>query len=286
MIKHMKVKGITFDTVDEQKIIDTLSKKNYYFKLTAYRNNFTKDTFGKYQNLDFACLTDLASIDAQFRYYLLKLSLNIEHGVKTTLVDLITRNDTEDGYSIISDFREYDQFNYDTTMKYLKRNKYLHDLYIKHKSHPSAWMFLEVATFGALSSFVDFYFKRTKNKKIEQAHKYLKYAKNIRNACAHNNSILVNLFSEKEHIARPNASVVSIADNMGHINRSQVMDMKVNDLVCLFYLHKKFTSNVAYKHFQREGKRFLERTLRHKEYYLDNKKLIDFYTIVSKLINY
>ncbi|MBF7122493.1 Abi family protein [Pediococcus pentosaceus] len=286
MIKHMRKKGITFESTDERSAINTLSSKNYYFKLTSYRKNFEKNQFGKYKNLDFGYLTDLASIDAQLRYYLLQLSLNIEHGIKTILIDLITKDPKEDGYSIIKDFRSYNQFGYDQTMIYLKKNSYLKDLYIKHKAHPSVWMFLEVAPFGTLSTFVDFYFKRTNNKRIETAHKFLKYAKNIRNACAHNNSILVNLFSDKERLRFANTSVVSLGIPMG-LTHKLMRDRKVNDLVCLFYLHKTFSTSVeSYEHFKREGNRLLNRALRHKNYYEGNANLSTFYNILNALINY
>ncbi len=59
-----------------------LDNVNYYFKLASYRVNFPKNYDKKYINLDFAYLTDLASIDMQLRDYLLDLSLDIEHGIK------------------------------------------------------------------------------------------------------------------------------------------------------------------------------------------------------------
>lgn len=285
MIQHMKDKGISFDIVDEASAKDTIANKNYYFKITAYRKNFVKGIDGKYKNLDFAYLSDLASIDAQLRYYLLQLSLNIEHGIKTTIIDLITRDPHEDGFSIVEDFRLFNQFGYDQTMNYLKKNSYLHDLYMKHKERPSVWMFLEVATFGTLSTFVDFYFQRTHNRKIEIAHKFLKYAKNIRNASAHNNSILVNLFSDKEKLKFPNTSVVSIASELG-IQRELVFDRKVNDLVCLFYLHNKFTSSKASEHFSHVGIRLLDRACRHQNYYVDNESLTKFYKLFKQLVEY
>lgn len=101
LIQHLKAKGITFNymsTSEAQRMLDTT---NYYFKLSSYRKNFVKSSQGRYINLDFAYLTDLAAIDAQLREYLLELTLDIEHGIKTFIITNVSNNPNEDGYSII-----------------------------------------------------------------------------------------------------------------------------------------------------------------------------------------
>lgn len=253
MIEHMKDKGIKFELVSEEEAIQMLATKNYYFKLTSSRKNFHK-VGGQYEHLDFAYLTDLASIDMQLRGYLLRISLDIEHGIKTRIIDLITKDPREDGYSVVKDFSKFNQRGYDQTMKYLRRNDYLHDMYIKHRNHPSIWMFLEVATFGVLSRFVDFYYERSRNKDVKVAHTLLKYAKHIRNASAHNNAIMVNLFTIKEQVKHRNTMVVMYATRMG-IDASILTDMKVNDLVSLYSLHRRFSSIRAQALTKKEGKK-------------------------------
>lgn len=284
MIAHMKEKGIKFELVSEPEAIQMLTTKNYYFKLTSYRKNFHKVN-GIYESLDFAYLTDLASIDMQLRRYLLGISLDIEHGIKTRIIDLITKDPHEDGYSIVKDFRRFNQHSYEQTIKYLKHNDYLRDLYLKHRAHPSIWMFLEVATFGTLSKFIDFYFTRSANKDVKVAHTLLKYAKHIRNASAHNNSILVNLYSPAERLFHRNNAVVRYASIMG-LNSKLLSDMKVNDLVCLFYLHKRFSSAQAHEYTKKQGKILLHRAHRHSNYYQNSNELISFYKVFYSLINY
>ena len=81
LVEHMQEKGIKFEITNPKDARYMLDNINYYFKLASYRVNFPKDENGKYINLDFAYLTDLASIDMQLRDYLLDLSLDIKHGM-------------------------------------------------------------------------------------------------------------------------------------------------------------------------------------------------------------
>ena len=73
-IEHLKKKGVKFNYISEDEAIKYLSDNNNYFKLRAYRKSFEKYTEGenegKYIDLDFAMLKDLAIIDMRFRYTL------------------------------------------------------------------------------------------------------------------------------------------------------------------------------------------------------------------------
>lgn len=284
-IDHMSAKGINFDVINETDAKIMLSKVNYYFKVTSYRSNFVKNSDNKYQNLDFAYLTDLASIDMQLRDYLLDLSLDIEHGIKVVILELITNDANEDGYSIVQDFKNAHEGQYTQTLDYLKRNKYLKDMYDKHHDNLSVWTFLEVMTFGTLSMFVDFYLDRTGTRKVRRIHNYLKYSKNIRNACAHSNPLLVNLFSGREFLRRPSAPVQTAANKIG-IQNNYLQDIKINDLVSLFYLHRDMQSIQMSSHRCRQGKRLITRFHRHEEWYADNVQLNTFFSILDKLIDY
>ncbi|MFC3932987.1 Abi family protein [Streptococcus dentapri] len=102
--------------------------------MAAFRKNFKKRD-GKYVNLDFEYLKDLASIDMQIRNLLLSISINTEHFIKTELSRLINNNPKEDGYSIIKKFqksKEYKRY-YDLTKKKFKQFRYQHDMYEKRK---------------------------------------------------------------------------------------------------------------------------------------------------------
>ena len=66
MIKHLKDKGVAFDSITEQEALALLRQNTYFYKITSYRKNFRKEN-GLYQNLDFAMLADLAIIDLYSR---------------------------------------------------------------------------------------------------------------------------------------------------------------------------------------------------------------------------
>lgn len=285
LINHMESKNITFDKMSKSDALYLLNNKNYYFKVASYRVNFSKDSNGKYNNLDFAYLSDLAVIDMHLRNYLLSLCLDIEHGIKLRLINYISNDIDEDGYSIVNDFKEKYPSQFNQTLLYLKKNKYLNDMYEKYKENTPIWVFLETTTFGNLSMFVEFYNKRKKVKSINQISHHLKYCKNIRNACAHNTPLLVNLFSDKEFLSRPSAAVMSIATTM-NIPNNQVHDLKINDLISTFYLHKKIQSKKMGEHKFEEGNALINRFNLNSEWYSDNPKLTTFLSILQKLVDY
>ena len=81
LVAHMKEKGIEFSIISEEDAIDFLSNHNYYLKLASYRTNYKKISSGKqagqYQNLDFAYLIELSTIDMYLRYIIVQMSLDI-----------------------------------------------------------------------------------------------------------------------------------------------------------------------------------------------------------------
>lgn len=285
LIKHMLKKGIGFNIADQSQARTMLTKVNYYYKLSSYRSNFPKDEKGQYVHLEFAYLTDLASIDMQLRDYLMDLSLDIEHAIKVVLLNLIANDPKEDGYTIVGDFQNQYQAQYHQTIQYWKSNKYLHDFYQKRHEDVAIWVLMETMTFGTLSMFVDFYFDRTETKQVRKIKNYLRFCKNIRNACAHSNPLLVNLFSDREFLRKPSAPVTTAASQIG-INRSYLQDLKINDLVSVFYLHKSLQSHKMSEHRCRQGRRLIKRFHRHADWYADNTQLNTFFRILTILIDY
>ena len=103
-IKHCEEKGVQFNKISKSKAIMYLEDNNNYFKLRAFRKNYVKDlNLGKYTNLDFADLVDLAIIDNRLRRILLEMSLSIEHFSKVHLLKVLQETG-EDGYAIIQDY--------------------------------------------------------------------------------------------------------------------------------------------------------------------------------------
>lgn len=131
LIKHMKTKGITFNLIDETAAKHFLEEHNYYFKLSAYRNNYLKhqtgDNKGKYIHLDFSYLKELSVIDMHLRYLLLELCLDIEHAIKIALINDAVINPEEDGYKIINKYLQHYTISATT-----HKGAYCSDLINKH----------------------------------------------------------------------------------------------------------------------------------------------------------
>mgnify|MGYP000181725293 FL=1 len=106
-IEHLKDKGILFNIMDESDAKKYLEQNNNYFKLTAYRKNYNKHpdgkNKGKYINLEFAYLVDMAIIDMRLRYQIVHMALDIEHHAKLQLLRKLDEYD-EDGYQIVQDY--------------------------------------------------------------------------------------------------------------------------------------------------------------------------------------
>ncbi|KAF0351650.1 Abi family protein [Pediococcus pentosaceus] len=280
----MKERNIQFEIVSESEAIAFMESNNYYFKLASFRKNFPKLN-GKYLNLDFAYLQDLAAIDANLRRYLSDVSLAVEHGLKVKILDLITKNKNEDGYSIVQEFRNEKPKSYGRVLSYLKANSYSRDLYKKHHKEPAIWVFLEVAPFGDLSQFIEFYYKKYPSRPLKVIINNMRFAKNIRNAAAHSNPILVNLFTTEDFLPHPTQAVVSEA-NLMSIDPKLLTDMKVHDLVALFYLNKLLTSDAARNHFYEHGQMVLTRFNRHSNYYETLPSINQFKAILSNIVDY
>ena len=98
-------KGISFELIDETEAEIFLRESNYYFKLKAFEKNYSKyasgDNKGKYYKLEFAYLKELSTIDMHLREIIRSMSLDIEHFLKVRLLNDISEDENEDGYSIV-----------------------------------------------------------------------------------------------------------------------------------------------------------------------------------------
>lgn len=142
LVTHLASKGVTFETISQGQAITFLDKNNYYYKLASFRKNFKKKD-GKYVNLDFAYLQDLASLDMKIRNILLNMAVNVEHFIKVELSRQININDSEDGYSILVDFKRSKYGNYyEITKRKFKQSRYQSAMYEKRKRDYPYWALL------------------------------------------------------------------------------------------------------------------------------------------------
>ncbi|MFM1545296.1 Abi family protein [Streptococcus mutans] len=284
LVNHLEEKGITFRNISKGQAITFIDKTNYYYKIAAFRKNFKKRD-GKYIDLDFEYLKDLASIDMQIRNLLFSISINTEHFIKTEISRLINNNSKENGYNIIKEFqnsKEYKKY-YNLTKKKFKQSRYQHDMYEKRKKDYPYWALLEHMDYGCLIKFIKFYYSKYKNKSksLKKAVELGDNARYIRNACAHNSVFIINVFEENSKLNNVNANVTTLAKQIGVYKFKNYK--KVNDLLSLCALSKAYCSKPVLEYQRKDLDNFLERCYRNKDYYRKNLELTKMITVFEKI---
>ncbi|HBM3604788.1 TPA: Abi family protein [Listeria innocua] len=303
-ITYMKHKGITFNHITEDAAKDYLSQNTYYYKVTAFRKNIAKVN-GKYTSLDFGLLSDLATIDMHLRYALIKINLDIEHTLKALLVNVITKSNAEDGYTIVKEYDTYcknklleekpkfKEKNYiPVDKKIMSRNKkidgYHYDLYTKRKNNPPIWVLIELMSFGELIRFVEFYYDSNKyNKKLfTPAFILLKYTKNLRDSAAHSRPLLLDVVLPKQITPTQNATQYAEKAGVEKLERRNlVSNKKIHDFICMLILHDEYIKSDTMKYDRKiELANIIERCTKRSHYYKDQADLIRVYRVLSKIL--
>lgn len=282
----LRDKGVSFNFVSEDDAIKRLRESTYYFKMSVFRKNFRKDQNGKYIGLDFASLNDLGILDMRFRNILLEASLDLEHAIKTSILANITLDTNEDGYSIVKDFFETSFLNKDEILsKISKRGNYLFPVYKKHNETLSVWVLFELLSFGQFGEFLEFYYKRVTLNKSRYAvpSRLFRYAKNVRNAAAHNNPLIINL---------TRGDIVSVPDEIAQLRRRIGLKNSISnkqrmiDILSLFHLHSIFCSAGIKNNFLNELTVFNDRCLRDRKFYEKDSLPEEYFIAFSKILAY
>ena len=250
-IAHMKAKGITFELVSEEEAAAHLTDRTYFFKLYAYRTLFERRVGGprdgQYVGLDFGHLKLLASLDRTLRYALLPMTLDVEHFARVKLVREVTERESEDGYSVVSDYLA--SLNHDDRRRRMGeigsflRDTYSGDLARKYSlpDNMPLWVYLEMASFG---SFVDLWLfcaRRWADHAMLDAHYQLRQSKLVRNACAHSSNV-INGFARSSGDIETNADVMQAIARTGISHRVRTAKMsnpRLQQIATLLYLHAK-----------------------------------------------
>lgn len=286
LVKVLRDKGVSFNFISEDDAIKRLKENTYYFKMSVFRKNFRKDQNGKYIGLDFASLNDLGILDMRFRIILLEASLDLEHALKTSILANITQDKNEDGYSIVRDFFETSFLNKNEILsKISKRENYLFPVYKKHNETLSVWVLFELLTFGQFGEFLEFYYKRVTLNKSQYAvpAKLFRYAKNVRNAAAHNNPLIINL--TRGPIVRVPDEIAQLRRRIG-LKNSISNKQRMIDILSLFHLHSIFCSVGIKNNFLKELTVFSDRCLRDKNFYGKDSLPEEYFVALSKTLAY
>ena len=263
LLSKMSDIGIGFNEWDTEQAIEFLQEKNYYYKVSSYRKLFPKID-GKY-NIEFSTLADIAVIDMRLRYLLLGICLDIEHSIKTAIMDIVTKNPRIDGYDIVKDYAVYNPQGYNNTINALSKNAYLKNIYLKHHQDIPIWVLVEVMDFGNICYFIEMYCKKyPSNKRLKKAKQFSSYARHIRNACAHSNVLLVDMLNQK--LKQPSAVILSLGESFG-LDRSDLRYRKLHDIFSLIILHREYCGDKLKRHRRLEAIELAKRSKRYMKYY-------------------
>lgn len=294
-IKHLRSKNVNFYICSEKDALQYLSKNNNYFKLRAYRTGFEKylegKNKGKYIDLDFGKLQDLAIIDMELRYLLLHMALDVEHFAKVRLLKLIS-DKGEDGYSIVKDYiNSLDDTSKNILIGGLKRQEdscYCGGIATKFSGNYPVWAFLEIISFGTLVHFYRFCWKRFDSDSLKSEHFLLLGVKSLRNAAAHNSCVINDLspgkppFKTHDLVTRALAKVGLTPDS----RIKKMSNTKIQHIVTLLFAHTYFVaSDGVQQHVSRSLQLVTTRMFRNIDYYEKNETISTSFLFIKTVID-
>lgn len=280
-IEHLKAKGVLFSVMNERDAKDYLARNNNYFKLTAYRKNYDKhpdgENKGKYINLEFAYLVDIAVIDMLLRYQLVHMALDIEHHTKLKLLRKMDEYN-EDGYQMVRDYisllPEDQRKNFDSEINRNKENVYCGNIIHKYDGEYPIWAFVEIIPFGRLVSFYKFCAERFSENNMKNDYFRLLTCKEIRNASAHSNCILNDLRARTaKHSTNADVTkeLMTIPDMNKMFRKNRMSNARIQQIITLFYMHKTIVESNGIKENESLGlRKVMQRVDKHCDYYETN----------------
>ena len=305
-------KGITFKYISQKQAISYIQEKNNFLRMMSYRKNYRKHEVGKgnsdhYINLDFAYLYELSIIDMHLRNIVSRMCSDIEHSLKVSLVAAIEKDINQDGYTIVE--------NYINSMSSVRRKGFLDNLVRKSFSaytgllmkknfkieNPQerrcittlayddcpAWVFVEILTFGEFIDFLNYCADLNLVATIDN--KILRQTKSLRNACAHNNCLLVDLKPQLGNAAPRKIfdEILQIEEISKKQRTKKLRNRFLAEFTSLIYTYSKVVDVPVKTHRVRELNEFLTgRMLEKKAFFLKNEILTSAYDFVVKIVNH
>ena len=296
-IDDLKSKNIKFDIYNEEDARKFLKYNSYYFKLKSYAKNYPTynkvELRGKYINLDFAYLVELSTLDMYLRRLIVGMCLDIEHVLKTRLMNDITNNEFEDGYNIVKKYVESDY----TVLSQLYSNKEKSataDLVKKFESDEDnipIWSFIETLSFGRFIELYDMYYGTYGGQCYSS---YLGSIKFLRNAAAHNSCLLNSLrkpYSIKIHKNMNIMNVLSKSKKFETSYKTKMTNPVIHDFVVLLFVYYDILNTPSNRKMRKKGmdsikQLFFKIMLRNKDYFIKNDAIEGNYKFVCQIIEY
>lgn len=305
-INRLKNNGIKFIIFSESEASKFLQDHSYLFKVKAYCNTFKeKDSNNKtlpYRNLDFALLVDLSTIDMHFRRFIIRLTLDIEHALKTKLMRGFNLSG-DNGYDAVKDFltsskyvRNFilDEINKTNNNILQKRDLISTNQFIlsKYNTDLAIWNFMEIIQFGHLIEFMKFFYSRYPNKNFKKIENSLFNVRCLRNGAAHNNSLLANL---KDNIQNPQIEIINeiyrcqIFKNKNRkFIENSMKNITINDFITSLFVYDKVcnSENMKFHCYNDLKTLFDTRFVKKAKLYKDKSILKRRYMFCYRIINY
>ncbi|MFT8425737.1 MAG: Abi family protein [Liquorilactobacillus sp.] len=264
--------GIPIQESEKERCMFFLKNNNYFYKLISFSKNFN----GVIKNFDMLC--DISTLDMELRYVLLKLCLDIEHFTKTYILRITTNDPEEDGYRIVQNVFANDD-NPDelkkqifSSVSYYKDTEFIvrppYDIFF---DTPSIWIVLELASFGKLRGFLKYLSsKRPKNSDLRSLEHSFKYINKLRNSCAHNRNLINNdVRIEASSTVLPGYILKTLGSDGFDSNESR--RPLIRSIALSLRIHRRLCSPVCHAHRINDLEEWLDRTDRHKDFYVDNE---------------
>ena len=294
-ISHMKnVQGIKFNIVNESEAEEFLKNNNYYFKVKSYAKNYNKYdrgiNKGKYLNLEFAYLKELSILDMYVRKYIIQITLDIEHFLRTQLLRDCSENQNEDGYTIIEEFFGKYPYIRENINNKNTQNSVCRELIEKYSDDFAIWNIAEVLSFGDFIKLYELYYKKYNCK--ESIYKYLWSVKFLRNAAAHNSCLLNSLkrpYNTRINLCKDINTYISKIDGItADVRKRRMSNPIINDFVVTLYVFNNIvTSNEIKRHSMNKLKNMIDnRFTRNKEYFEKNQVIISYYYFIKIIVDY
>ncbi len=309
LVEKMKTeKGITFNYITPNKAENYLLNVNNYLRTSSYRKNYTKHekgvNKGKYINLDFAYLTELATIDMHLRFIIMKMCIDIEHALKVNLIKDI-ESGSDNGYifaqtflnahpEIIRNIQKTSSSPY--TSDLIAKNFTLNSIQLtsglcKNEiidfSNCPIWVLVELLSFGDFIKCYDEYYSSLGTQHIPKGVMHL--VRSIRNCCAHNNCLINDLNIKNTSSAPQKISL--FVSNVPTISRSQMRkklsSRPILEFTAMLYVYNSVVSkNVSNNRTVELKNLFYNRMKQNSDFFKKNQVLISTYNFTNEIINF